>query len=40
MKAKIIETSIVGFGLGYDYKDKEISLHLLIWCLEIKLKTK
>jgi hypothetical protein len=36
MKAKTIKTSIIGFGLGYDYKDREISIHLFLWCLEIK----
>lgn len=33
---KLVKTTVFGFGLGYDYKDKEISLHLFIWCLEIK----
>ena len=34
---KVVFTSIIGFGIGYDYKGKEISIHLGIWCLEIKL---
>lgn len=33
---ELAKTTVFGFGLGYDYKGKEISLHLFIWCLEIK----
>jgi hypothetical protein len=40
MKVKAIQTSIIGFGLGYDYKDRDISVHLFTWCLEIKFKNK
>jgi hypothetical protein len=35
MKVQIIKTNIFGFGIGYDYKDIELSIHIGVWCLEI-----
>jgi hypothetical protein len=36
MKSNLVFTSVFGFGAGYDYRKKEISIHLFIWCLEIR----
>jgi hypothetical protein len=35
---KLITTNVIGFGIGYDYKKREFSLHLFIWCLDINFK--
>ena len=35
---KLLKTNVFGIGLGFDYKIKEVSFHLLVWCLEIKFK--
>jgi len=35
---KLIETNYLGIGIGYDLKNKELSIHLFVWCLEIKFK--
>lgn len=34
---KLIKSNVFGIGTGYDIKNKEINIHLFIWCLEIKL---
>ena len=36
---KLITTDYIGFGIGYDYKKAEISIHLFIWCLDINFKS-
>lgn len=33
---KLLTTKYIGFGIGFDYIIKELSIHFLIWCIEIK----
>ena len=35
MEIKLIKTDYFGFGLGFEYRKKELSIHLFIWCLDI-----
>jgi hypothetical protein len=35
---KKIKTDICGFGVAYDTKAKELLIHFLFWCFEIKIK--
>ncbi|CAH56689.1 hypothetical protein PHG11b_62 [Flavobacterium phage 11b] len=33
---KLLKTDCFGIGLGFDYVKLELSIHLFIWCLDVK----
>jgi len=35
---KLLKTDYFGIGTGFNYVKLELSIHLFIWCLDIKIK--
>ena len=37
---KLNKTDYFGIGIGVDYINNELSIHIFIWCLDIKFNIK